>query len=96
MTGRWCRTGERKSSGSETTFSKDLFAAADIEVGICAMADDVWAWCEKTATYGHTVTVKVKYAGFQLITRSRTVATPITTQDRLRDSAWGWFARCIR
>jgi DNA polymerase-4 len=76
---------ERKSSGSETTFSDDLFAAADIEAGICAMADDVWAWCENTATYGHTVTVKVKYADFRLITRSRTVITPLTTQARLRE-----------
>jgi DNA polymerase-4 len=32
---------ERKSSGSETTFSEDLFSAADIEAGIVAMADDV-------------------------------------------------------
>ena len=76
---------ERKSSGSETTFSEDLLAAADIEAGICAMADDVWAWCEKTATYGHTVTVKVKYADFRLITRSRTVSMPITTQAKLRE-----------
>jgi len=32
---------ERKSSGSETTFSEDFFAPADIEAGITAMADDV-------------------------------------------------------
>lgn len=76
---------ERKSSGSETTFADDLFSPADIEAGICAMADDVWAWCEKAATYGHTVTVKVKYADFRLITRSRTVSTPVTTQARLRE-----------
>ncbi len=76
---------ERKSSGSETTFSEDQFAPADIEAGVCAMADDVWAWCEKAATYGHTVTVKVKYADFRQITRSRTISTPITTQAKLRE-----------
>jgi DNA polymerase-4 len=76
---------ERKSSGSETTFSDDLFAPSDIEAGVCAMADDVWAWCEKAGTYGHTVTVKVKYADFRLITRSRTVSTPVTTQAKLRE-----------
>ncbi len=34
----------RKSSGSETTFAEDLTAPADIEAGVIAMADDVWAW----------------------------------------------------
>jgi DNA polymerase-4 len=76
---------ERKSSGSETTFSDDLFSATDIEAGIVAMADDVWAWCKKTATYGHTVTVKVKYADFRVITRSRTVSSSVTTQAKLRE-----------
>jgi len=75
----------RKSSGSETTFSEDLFAPADIEAGICAMADDVWRWCEKTTTYGHTVTVKVKYADFRQVTRSQTVSMPIRMQAALRE-----------
>ncbi|MGD9715147.1 MAG: DNA polymerase IV, partial [Thermomicrobiales bacterium] len=76
---------ERKSSGSETTFSEDLFAPADIEAGICAMADDVWAWCEKTATYGYTVAVKVKYVNFRLITRRRTLSSPVMTQAKLQE-----------
>src|SRR5271170_6413754 len=38
---------ERKSSGSETTFSEDLIDPVQIEAGLIAMADDVWAWCEK-------------------------------------------------
>jgi DNA polymerase-4 len=75
----------RKSSGSETTFAEDLFLPADIEAGICQMADDVWAWCEKAGIYGHTVTVKVKYADFRQITRSRTLSTPIRTQALLRE-----------
>jgi nucleotidyltransferase/DNA polymerase involved in DNA repair len=33
----------RKSSGSETTFERDLIASAEIEAGVEAMADDVWA-----------------------------------------------------
>ena len=43
------------------------------------------AWCEKHQTYGQTVTVKVKFATFQIITRSRTLAAPITRQTLLRD-----------
>ena len=53
---------ERKSSGSETTFSEDLVDPARIEAGVIAMADDVWAWCEKTNCLGRTVTVKIKWA----------------------------------
>lgn len=75
----------RKSSGSETTFDDDLLLPADIEGGIIRMADDVWAWCEKHGTYGHTVTVKVKFATFQQVTRSKTVAMPIASQALLRD-----------
>ena len=38
---------ERKSSGSETTFPEDLTDPVQIEAGVIAMADDVWAWCER-------------------------------------------------
>jgi DNA polymerase-4 len=61
----------RKSSGSETTFAEDCMTPAEIEVGIVAMADDVWWWCEKAQSFGQTVTVKVKYADFRRVTRSQ-------------------------
>lgn len=73
----------RKSSGSETTFSEDLTETSAIEAAIQAMADDVWGWCEKARAYGRTVTVKIKYADFQQITRSRTMASLITSRDDL-------------
>ena len=62
---------QRKSSGSETTFARDLTALDEIEAGVVAKADDVWAWCEKTGAFGRTVTVKVKFADFHQVTRSR-------------------------
>lgn len=77
----------RKSSGSETTFAEDLVAAAAIEAGIVAMADDVWAWCEKMSTFGQSLTVKIKYADFRQITRSRTFPAPIRTQAMLREQS---------
>jgi DNA polymerase-4 len=73
----------RKSSGSETTFRQDLTAPADIESGVIAMADDVWAWCEKTRMFGRTVTVKIKYADFRQATRSRTLPAPVSTRASL-------------
>ncbi|MEA3538416.1 MAG: DNA polymerase IV [Pseudomonadota bacterium] len=71
---------ERKSSGSETTFDTDLTDPAAIEAGVLSQADEVWAWCEKTGMYGRTVTVKAKYADFQIITRSRTLISPASDQ----------------
>ena len=78
---------ERKSSGSETTFDRDLTEASVIEAGVLRMADDVWAWCDKSQAFGRTVTVKVKFADFRLITRSRSEAAPITASEQLRSTS---------
>ena len=75
---------ERKSSGSETTFDRDLIENSEIEAGVLRQADDVWAWCERTQAFGRTVTVKVKYGDFQNITRSRTQNALVDTQEALR------------
>jgi DNA polymerase IV len=74
----------RKSSGSETTFERDLTDPAEIEAGVQAMADDVWAWCAKASAFGRTVTVKIKFADFRQITRSRSFSAVITCHDHLR------------
>jgi DNA polymerase IV len=73
----------RKSSGSETTFLDDLTDPADIEAGLLRMADDVWAWCEKAQMFGRTVTVKVKYRDFRIITRSRSQSTGVDSREAL-------------
>ncbi len=75
----------RKSSGSETTFADDLTAPAEIEAAVRAMADDVWAWCEKHHVFGQTVTVKIKYADFRHVTRSRTLPSPVLTREQLHE-----------
>jgi DNA polymerase-4 len=77
----------RKSSGSETTFDRDLTLPGEIEAGVLRIADDVWRWCEKRQAFGRTVTVKVKYGDFQQITRSRSQPAVVATQEALRRSA---------
>ncbi|WP_174279292.1 DNA polymerase IV, partial [Sphingomonas bacterium] len=77
----------RKSSGSETTFDRDLLDPAEIEAGVLGQADDVWGWCERTQAFGRTVTVKVKYADFRQITRSRSRPTVVATRAELRDAS---------
>jgi DNA polymerase IV len=70
----------RKSVGSETTFMQDLGRPAEIEEGIAAVLEDVWSYCERTGMAGRTVTVKIKYADFQIVTRSRTLAQPVASR----------------
>lgn len=75
----------RKSSGSETTFGEDLLDPVRIEAGVLAMAEDVWAWCEKTGRRARTVTVKIKWADFQQSTRSKSLPGIVTSKARLHE-----------
>jgi len=43
----------------------------------------VWLACTRGGHMGRTVTVKVKYADFQQVTRSRSGAAPVATQAAL-------------
>jgi DNA polymerase-4 len=78
---------ERKSLGSETAFPEDRTDPVQIEAGVIAMANDVWAWCEKTNSRGRTITVKIKWADFQISTRSRSMETTIQTREKLHQVA---------
>ncbi|MEW5687256.1 MAG: DNA polymerase IV [Pseudomonadota bacterium] len=80
---------ERKSSGSETTFSEDLVDAEKIEAGVLAMADDVWAWCEKTGRLARTVTVKIKWTDFQQSTRSQSFPWLIDSRAKIHEASLG-------
>ena len=64
----------RKSVGAENTFSSDLTEFDAMLVELRPLIDKVWRHCEDKGTRGRTVTLKVKFADFELISRSRTVA----------------------
>lgn len=64
---------ERKSIGAEGTFSEDIFGLDPVRAEIDALSAKVWRTCEAKDLTGRTVTLKVKYADFQQITRSRTI-----------------------
>lgn len=67
----------RKSVGSENTFMQDLEARAEIQLGLEPLIEDVWRYCTKHEIFGRTVSLKVKYKDFQIVTRSRTTLSPI-------------------
>ncbi|UFH56315.1 DNA polymerase IV [Spirosoma sp. KNUC1025] len=63
----------RKSVGAETTFEQDLQEHSALIEAITPLVDRVWDYCERMQIVGRTVTLKVKYANFNQITRSRSL-----------------------
>src|ERR1700752_1400095 len=63
----------RKSVGAENTFSADLTELAAMVGGPEPLIDKVWRHCESTGSRGRTVTLKVKFSDFEIITRSRSI-----------------------
>ena len=51
------------------------------------LAEKVWTHCERSGTRGRTVTLKVKYADFQQITRSRSFSDVVPSVAVLETTA---------
>ena len=68
----------RKSVGAETTFSRDLASFDEMKAELAPLIEKVWRYCVSSGVRARTVTLKVKFADFQIITRSRTGVSPVT------------------
>lgn len=79
----------RKSVGAETTFSSDLTEFDFMVTELEPLIDKVWRHCEATGNHGRTVTLKVKYNDFEIITRSRSVLGAVSSQAELERIAIG-------
>ncbi len=77
----------RKSIGSEDTFMTDIFDLQAAHTEIVPLVEKVWRQCEGKGLRGKTITLKVKYADFQTITRSRTTAVPVTAAGEMEEIA---------
>jgi DNA polymerase IV len=78
----------RKSLGAENTFSADIFTfEAACEV-LQPLIEKVWRTCEGAEIRGRTVTLKVKYADFQQITRSRTGQALFSTRAEIEQLSY--------
>jgi DNA polymerase-4 len=73
----------RKSAGAENTFNDDLVAYDAMCAELAPIIDKVWRYCETTEIRGRTVTLKVKFADFQIITRRHTLALPVADRGEL-------------
>ncbi len=63
---------ERKSLGAENTFSTDYTELVDLQEKLDRLEAEVWRRLEKAQRFGRTLTLKIKFADFEQITRSRT------------------------
>ena len=67
----------RKSIGAETSFDPDLSDRDQIRRQLAAIAQTLQQRIERQQAKGRTLTLKVKYADYQQITRSKTLVEPI-------------------
>lgn len=79
----------RKSIGAENTFSTDLIEYGALSVELKSLVDKVWRHCETTGNRGRTVTLKIKFADFEIITRSKSVAAAVAGRNELERLACG-------
>ncbi|WP_105403613.1 MULTISPECIES: DNA polymerase IV [Neorhizobium] len=75
----------RKSVGAEDTFSQDLHAFEPAREGLQPLIEKVWGYCEANDIGAKTVTLKVKYADFTQVTRSKTVPAPLSAITDFQD-----------
>jgi DNA polymerase-4 len=67
----------RQSIGAERSFSPDLTTLAAMTAALAPIAEVVIARLREQRRRGHTLTLKVKYANYRQITRSRTFTAAI-------------------
>jgi DNA polymerase-4 len=79
----------RKSVGAENTFSTDLTEFDAMVAELMPLVDKVWRHCEGSGSPGRTVTLKVKFSDFEMITRSRSVPSVVSSRTDLEQLALG-------
>ena len=81
----------RKSVGAENTFSSDLTEFDAMVAELQPLIDKVWRHCEDKGSRGRTVTLKVKFADFEIITRSRSVPVAVSSRSDLERLSVGFL-----
>ena len=76
-----------KSIGAERTFETDIFNMKEITERTKEIAQMVMDRCKKANTYGTNVTLKIKYADFKQITRSKSLHYKVRDTETLMEVA---------
>ena len=73
----------RKSVSVEDTFFDDLTDRDALMTELDRISASLWTRIEKAQAWGRTVVLKVKFADFRIITRSRSFASPVRSAEQL-------------
>jgi DNA polymerase-4 len=73
----------RKSVGAENTFSSDVTGFDAMAAELQPLIDKVWRHCQEKGARGRTVTLKMKFDDFEVITRSRSVSVTVSSRSEL-------------
>ncbi|WBB75307.1 DNA polymerase IV [Micromonospora sp. WMMD1128] len=77
-----------KSIGAEVTFDTDVTDPVEIRRALLALADKAGTRLRAAGQVGRTVSLKVRFADFRTVSRSRTLAVPTDTAREMFDTAW--------
>jgi DNA polymerase IV len=80
---------ERKSIGTEVTFDKDLSTQFEIVAELYKIEKELMKRVDEAGTTGRTVTLKIKFADFRQITRSRTLINFVNDFETLHKEVSG-------
>ena len=73
----------RRSLGKETTFGEDVADRNIVERTLLGLADQVATSLRRKRLAGATVTVKLRWEGFETVTRQRTLPEPVNTVEKI-------------
>lgn len=73
----------RKSLGKETTFGEDVADRKVVERALLNLTEQVAASLRRKCLAGATVTVKLRWEGFETVTRRRTLSEPVNTVEKI-------------
>lgn len=71
----------RKSSGAENTFHEDVFSYEDLLEKAILILEKAYRYIEKSDNHAKTLTLKIKYNDFDVVTRSKTRPQPISDKE---------------
>lgn len=80
-----------KSISAETTFDTDVADPAVVRRVMLELSGRVAARVRRAGMLGRTVVIKVRFADFRTITRSRTLTGPTDVTREVFDTAWGLY-----
>ncbi|HXH00062.1 MAG TPA: DNA polymerase IV [Sphingomicrobium sp.] len=84
-----------KSVSAERTFNEDIFEPGALMTELERVAGLAWVRIERAGVRGRTVTLKVKFADFTLITRSRSFRDPIAGEASFAEAGGALLAALL-